>query len=84
MITAGATYTIVAKECESMKNTEAETCKKSIKDTYLLASSNARFQRNSERADEIKKDKTAEIDKFPYQHDSFITDEFNKIYRVKA
>lgn len=84
MTTAGVTYAISVKECESMKNTEVDTCKKIIKDSYLLASSNARFQRNSEKADEIKKNKTPEIDKFLYQDDSFIADELNHIYHVKA
>jgi hypothetical protein len=84
MIAASATYTIATKECESMKNTEEEICMKNTKDSYLLATSNARLQRNSEKADEIKKDKTAEIDRFPYQDNSFIEDVFNNIYHVKA
>ena len=84
MVAAGANYSIALKECENEKNSDVVMCKKNKKDTYLQASANARLQRNSEKADEIKKDKIAKFEQFSYQDKSFIVDIFDRIYHVKA
>jgi hypothetical protein len=84
MISAGANYSIATKTCDVLKLSELEACKASTKENYIRDTANARSIRNTEKLDEITKDKTASIDKFYYKNNSFNVDVFNTVYRVIA
>ena len=84
MVTAGTNYSIGTKECEDANALDKATCRKDVEETYLLATANARKQRNKEKTDEQTKNKMTNLGDSQQQYKRNQTNIFNKTINVKS
>ncbi len=81
---ADANYAIATEQCESLKDVGEDVCEKTAKVTHERGMASARAQRNNEKSDAIKKDKTAQLDDFNDETNQFVIFKISNIYNVRA